>query len=307
MSFANFGNRTGVPAHKEKFGLHYVFDFDDAETVVYTGTGPFPGRVFLLRFWRHAKDGVMHLLGYEKDGHWRDPTRCYPDSYVRYHRRQHPLVHPPHAQPGDAAGHEQPQDTTQHRPQPVEQLAYRVPLLELDHGVWELPTLKGKPVHLIGNVRRFPKPPKAAVAMRFKTPPPPLNKPVDRIIEFVSMSTHFEHPSQAEQELAKLLKVLKQFPQLQVTIQGNYQMPPGYLVRGYGPYPRYEQERRLSSPYVTKWPHETESYTSIGQIMDGRARAIQQYLINHGISARRVHTSRGQFSDKKTFTIIFSN
>ena len=41
--------------------------------------------------------------------------------------------------------------------------------------------------------------------------------------------------------------------------------------------------------------------------MDARARTIQQYLIRHGIDARRVHTARGQFSNRKTFTIIFSN
>ena len=309
MSFTRLGNSVaGSVARKEAIELNYVFDFDATETVVYTGAGPFPGRVFVLNFWRHAKDGVMHLLGYRKQGHWRNPTLCYPDSYVRYYRPQHPAAHP---QPGgrEVPGHEQPQDTTQQRPQrpaSVEQLAYRVPLLELDHGVWELPTLRGKPIQVIDSALRFSKPPKANISRQRHIPPPPLNKPVDRVIEFVSMSTHFEHLSQAEQELAKLLKVLKQFPQLQVTVQGNYQMSPGYLVRGYGPYPRYEQERR-TSPYITKWPSEVESYTSIGQVMDARARTIQQYLIRHGIDARRVHTARGQFSDRKTFTIIFSN
>ena len=56
-------NLTRRSADRDEVALEYVFDFDECESVVYTGAGPLPGRVFLLRFWRHAKDGVMALLG----------------------------------------------------------------------------------------------------------------------------------------------------------------------------------------------------------------------------------------------------
>ena len=161
----------------EEVEIHYDFDFDDSETVVYTGTGPFPGRVFVLRFWRHAKDGVMHLLGYRHQGHWRDPTRCYPDSYVRYYKPQHPSA----AAPEDSTAH--------HRPSPIEQLAYRVPMLEWEPGVWELPTLKGQPAQMVANARRFPRPQSIPKVIRNK---PPLNRPLEKTIEFVAMSSHFQ-------------------------------------------------------------------------------------------------------------------
>ena len=54
-------NLTRRSADRDEVALE--FDFDECESVVYTGAGPLPGRVFLLRFWRHAKDGVMALLG----------------------------------------------------------------------------------------------------------------------------------------------------------------------------------------------------------------------------------------------------
>jgi hypothetical protein len=41
--------------------------------------------------------------------------------------------------------------------------------------------------------------------------------------------------------------------------------------------------------------------------MEARARAIQQYLVGKGIAARRVHTTRGQYTKERTVTIIFSN
>lgn len=305
---SGFGSRTSAGAQSEAVELDYVFDFEASETVVYTGAGPFPGRVFVLHFWRAAKDRVMHLLGYEQEGHWRDPTLCMPLSHVRYYRVTHAPPHPRLPLDTTRTGHEEREDTTQHRKHapPLEQLAYRVPLLELDHGIWELPTLKGKPIHMIDQARRFPKPPRPIVTRKHSTPPP-LKKPIERTLEFVTMSTHFEHPAQAEKELAKVLAVLRQFPQLQVTVQGNFQSAAPYLVRGYGPYVRYEQDRAYSSPRVTKWPTGDEKYYSIGQIMDSRAVAIQQYLISHGIAANRVRTSRGQFTEKRTFTIIFSN
>lgn len=189
-------------------------------------------------------------------------------------------------------------------------MAYRVPLLELDHGVWELPTLKGKPVHSIDVARKFSKPAKR-ITRQPPIAPPPLKKPIERTIEFVSMSTHFEHPMQADQELAKVIKVLKQFPQLQVTVQGNYQVQPWqtFLTRlpKTDSYLRTSQDRPYYKPYETKWPNGVESYSSIGQLMDNRARTMQQYIISHGINARRVHTARGHYAEKRTFTIIFSN
>ena len=189
-----------------------------------------------------------------------------------------------------------------------EQMAYRVPLLKLDHGVWELPTLRGQPVHMIGHAVKHRH--KAELPIR-RIIPPPIGSPSERTIEFVSMSTHFEHISQADQELAKVIKVLKQFPQLQVTIQGNFQVQAWekFLTRlpKTDSFLRTSQDRPFYRPYVTKWPHEVESYNSHGQIMDSRARTIQQYLISHGINARRVHTARGQYATRKTFTIIFSN
>ena len=299
MSFTRFGNSmAGSVARKEAIELNYVFDFDASETVVYTGAGPFPGRVFVLHFWRYAKDGVMHLLGYEKTGHWRDHTRCYPDSYVRYHRPQRP-----HS--GDAPGHEQPQDAAQHRSRPaldLEQLAYRVPLLELDHGVWELPTLKGQPVHLIDTARRFPK--------SARNSPIPTSKPrvkirIQKKIEFIFDSNHFQHPTQAAQELSGIVKALKEFPQLQITIQGNFQDE--YGPRGFGAAARAAQDRRVAFPVGINWPTGLETYNSDGKLMEARARAIQQYLVGKGIAARRVHTTRGQYTKERTVTIIFSN
>lgn len=295
-------------SQSETVELQYVFDFDLHETVVYTGPSPFPPRVFVLHFWRKAKDGIMHLLGYRHQGHWRDPTVCYPDSYVRYYRPAHT------GGPGgsDKPSHKEPEDTTQfHKRSPaIEQMAYREPLLQLDHDVWELPTLKGKPAHLINTARKFSKP--ANNITRQHTPSrPALNKPIERAIEFVIMSTHFEHQTQAELELAKLIKVLKQFPQLQVTIQGNYQPPKWERFLTQLPktdsYLRTSQDRPFYKPFQTKWPTGVESYSSIGQLMDSRARTMQRYIIDHGINARRVHTARGQYTEKRTFTIIFSN
>lgn len=300
------GVEKGLRGQSEAIELEYAFDFDHAETVVYTGPGPFPGRVFVLHFWRKAKDGIMHLLGYEQQGHWRDPTLCYPDSYVRYYRPAHPR---PHA---DKPSHQAPEDTIglPERSPAIEQLAYRVPLLQLDHGVWELPTLKGKPLHVSNTTNRLSRP-ASSVTRRHTTPQPPLKKPIERTIEFVSMSTHFEHPMQADQELAKVIKVLKQFPQLQVTVQGNYQVNTWekFLTRlpKTDSYLRTSQDRPYYKPYETKWPNGVESYSSIGQLMDNRARTMQQYIISHGINARRVHTARGQYAERRTFTIIFSN
>ena len=318
MNITSFANRTGHRSHKEEIELQYAFDFTQDETVVYTGPVPFPGPVFVLHFFRHAQDGIMNLLGYKKDGEWRDPTKCLPFSHVTYHRRQRPLKHTPHTQPGDATGqedapgHEQAQDTIEDYRQldsGFEQMAYRVPLLKLDHGVWELPTLRGKPAHMIDYAVKSPH--KAKPRISKTTPLPAVGKPIERTIEFVRMSTHFEPLSMADQELAKVIKVLKQFPQLQVTIQGNYQVQAWekFLTRipKTDSFLRTRQDRPFYKPYVTKWPHEVESYNSHGQIMDSRARTIQQYIINHGINARRVHTARGQYATRKTFTIIFSN
>ena len=303
MSFRNPLPRFGAPG--EAVELHYDFAIDDSETVVYTGAGPFPGRVFVLRFWRHAKDGIMHLLGYRHQGHWRDPTICYPDSYVRYYRPQHP---PGPRPPGDSP-HQEPHDSTDHRrADSFAQMAYRVPLLEWEPGVWELPTLKGQPVHMIDNARRFPNPPKVILTRRKPVPPPPLGTPLQKTIEFVALSAHFQHTLRAEQELSGIVKVLKQFPRLHVTIQGNLAnsfVPPTLL--GFGAAARADQNLRFDTPAITQWPNGAESYLSNGQVMDSRARTIQQYLLRQGIDARRVTVQRGQYMTKRSVTIIFSN
>ena len=41
--------------------------------------------------------------------------------------------------------------------------------------------------------------------------------------------------------------------------------------------------------------------------MDNRARAIAQYLMRNGITARRITTTRGQYLRTRSVTIIFSN
>ena len=303
--------------------LHYVFDFSAFESVIYTGPGVFPGRVFLLRFWRHAKDGLMSLLGYKHQGHWRDPTRCYPNSYVRYFKplhAQHPVPHragepqdttggPGHEERQDTTGghrhHEEPQDTTQQRQRPgIDQLAYRVPMLELEPGVYELPTLSGKPVHMLEIAQTFPRLIKkdgAAIA-------PPLNVPTQKVILFAGASAHFDRQAQAEHELSGVVKVLQQFPLLRVTIQGNFaKRITSEKLRGFGPGARADQNALLPYPLRRRWPTGVEEYHSIGEVMDSRAQTIRQYLLRNRIAPQRVITRRGQYTERATITLIFSN
>ena len=105
-----------------------------------------------------------------------------------------------------------------------------------------------------------------------------------------------------------IVKVLKQFPQLRVTIQGNLAnsfVAPNLL--GFGSAARADQNKLFDAPVTTRWPTEVESYSSNGQVMDQRARTIQQFLLRNGIAARRIITQRGQYTTKRSVNIIFSN
>ena len=105
-----------------------------------------------------------------------------------------------------------------------------------------------------------------------------------------------------------IVKVLRQFPQLRVTIQGNLAnsfVPPNLL--GFGSAARADQNLRFAAPATTQWPNGAENYLSNGQVMDERARTIQQFLVRNGIAVRRITMQRGQYMTKRSVTIIFSN
>ncbi|UOQ73559.1 hypothetical protein [Hymenobacter cellulosilyticus] len=284
--------------------LEYEFDFSESDSVLYTGNaGPFPGRVFLLRFWRHAKDGVMHLLGYEKQGHWRDPTLCYPNSFVRYYK-------PNHREPHDR----EPQD----RDSGIDRLASRPVLVELEPGMYEVPnSLARLPMRRASALTAGVVPVKRAVATRQaaepKKPPlpkrPPLNTPIQKNILFGGFSTHFRNPAQAEEVLAGIVKVLKQFPELHITLEGSMDGPRDLdpKLRGRGPAARAYQ----NAPNVMKSIGGAETFNSLGHFMDARVQAIKRHLVSKGISPERITCTRGEIypeqATKRKVTVIFSN
>jgi hypothetical protein len=309
MPYSSFPARSPFPAPPEAVALDYAFDFGATEHVMYVDTWPFPRRVFLLDFWRRGKDGIMRLLGYDRVGSWRDPTHCHYPSLVHYlpHRRfeQRP--------PGAASplpGHPAPPDTTR-PPVAIAPLPFRLPTVQLEPGVFEIPqALVGMPLSLVvqNSPQHFPK---RKILLPIKRPVAdllPVNTPIQKSVVFVPLSAHFQNQTQAEHELSGVLKVMKQFPQLHVTIEGNFAntlVPPTLL--GFGPAARADQNARFQSPMETKWPTGIESYNSNAAIMESRAQTIRQYLIRNGISPRRVTAKRGQYTRQRSVTIIFSN
>lgn len=298
----DFGTREDAVA------LHYVLDFEASESVLYTGPGVFPGRVFLLRVWRHGKDGIMHLLGYDKEGHWRDPTICYPSSYVRYMKRPpHPagLPHlpPPHEH------HDRDSTDTADDNSP---LASRPVMVELEPGVFELPTsLTGVLPHshphpvIIG--QHFTRPVKKhPVAAR---PPLPLGTPLERKVEFGITSAQFRNRAQVDNALAGLVKVLQQFPALQVVLEGNVDGPsnlkPALYGRGAAARAYQNAPERLASIASG------ETFNSVGELMDARARAVKRYLVDKGIQANRITCRPGRIypeqKQRRSVTVILSN
>lgn len=282
----------------DEVALDYVFDFDASESVLYTSApGPFPGRVFLLRFWRHAKDGVMYLLGYKHQGHWRDPTRCYPGSFVRYYKPNHSEHRAP--EPADSSD-------TERRPG-IAPLASREVMVELEPGMYELPKSLAM-AHLNNHfvAHTFPKPPRKVVPTVGR---PSVNTPIEKSIVFKDVSAQFRNLAQVDTELSGILKVMRQFPQMRLTLQGNVDGPTNMApaLYGRGPAARAFQD----APNRMSAPGSTERYGTIGQLIDARAQAIKQYLVDHDIPASRITCSRGrifpQQQTRRSVTIIFSN
>ena len=118
---------------------------------------------------------------------------------MRYYRPNQPAPAGPN---GSERSDVPPDSSGFRRSSPIEQMAYRVPVVELEPGMFELPTLKGQPVQVVNAARVFPRLPKPAPARQSVTHRPPLNTPVQKTIEFVALSAHFQKPQQAEQALA---------------------------------------------------------------------------------------------------------
>lgn len=277
------GKSGAAAASQDAVALEIEFDFEEEAEVLYLGSGPGP-RTFLLRFWRHGKDGIMHLLGYRKQGAWRDPTVCYPHSFVRYYK-------PNHA----------PEDDD--RPNPVARLAYRESLIELEPGMYEVPAHLAKvPVPAAAPVRvarTFPTSTRAKPLTRR----PQVGVPVHKQIGFKDLSVHFQQLGQADRELAGVVAVMKHFPELHLTLRGNAEASPTTPphLMGRGPIARASHD--FPFPIVTG----DERYSSFGHLMDARARAIKEYLVRKGVPAHRITCERGErLREKRSVTIIFS-
>lgn len=271
----------------------------------------FPRRVFLLDFWRRGKDGIMRLLGYDRVGSWRDPTHCHYPSLVHYlpHNRfgHSKLVNPP-ASPDSTAA----RDTTTTRPPvAIAPMPFRLPAVQLAPGVFEVPQqLTGMPLSLVVHSPSHHSHSRRGImsAKRLLFVKPPIDTPIQKSVVFVPLSAHFQNQTQAEHELSGVLKVMRQFPQLHVTIEGNFAntLVPSTLL-GFGPAARADQNARFSSPIETQWPTGIERYNSNAAVMESRAKTIRQYLIRNGIAPHRITASRGQYTRQRSVTIIFSN
>ena len=121
-------------------------------------------------------------------------------------------------------------------------------------------------------------------------------------MEFVKATNAFRNPAQAALALAGVLRVLRSFPGLRITVVGNAASNGPLKGMVYG---RSPQARAYLNSYYRQG-----SYTTPGQLMDARAQAVRQYFIRQGIRAARITCQRGELynqSNKRRVTIIFSN
>lgn len=301
--FGAAGSPSAFSLKNEAIEVVYEFDFAPSEVVLYTsGPGPFHSRHFLLDFWRHAKDGIMFLLGQERDGRWRDPTRCKPNSYVNYvprNRFDHNKPSPKDSTATDSR-------------EGIDRLASRMALVELEPGIYELPpqlaTQFTPAVTKAYANFAIPKTARSNAAKKVVVRRPDLNVPIEQTIQFIVASTHLT-TTQPSKALEGLVKTLKQFPELHITLEGNMDGPKTLspVLASRGPAARAFQD----APFPMLSPDHSEKYSSIGQFMDARAQTIKRHLISKGIDAKRITCKRGRvFPEQRTrrsVTITFSN
>ena len=294
------GSPSAFSLKNEAIEVEYVFDFAPSQAVLYTsGPGPFHSRHFLLDFWRHAKDGVMFLLGKEREGKWRDPTHCKPNSYVNYVPRNRFDHNKPSPKP-------EPRDPDESdNREAIGRLASRRVMVEIEPGMYELPPqLAAIPLATDYYApRTYPRAAPKKTAVRL----PLLNTPLEQTIQFVAASARLSNaPSKA---LEGMEKTLKQFPKMHITLEGNMDGPKTLspVLSGRGPAARAFQD----APFPMLSPDNLENYNSLGQFMDARAQTIKCYLVSKGIDPRRISCKRGRvFPEQRTrrsVTVTFSN
>lgn len=252
----------------------------------------------------------MFLLGLERSGPWRDPTHCKPNSYTDWvprnrFERNEPGVTPPARHSAATAGAPASSPSAPYDDLCTDLIASREVMVEIEPGMYELPkTVSPRNIPLV-QVRPKQALSRAGNATKKKIP---LGIPLDKQVVFQVASARFLNTDLVDKELAGIVKLMKQFPEVKVTFYGNVDGPTTLdaSVLGRGRTAIAYQ----NAPRIVGRDESGRTYNSIGELMDARAEAIKQHLLKKGIKATRITCKRGQLfrqsAVRRSVTVLFS-